>query len=73
MVDQSSPSNLTLHKIIAIVKNNTQLFEIVLIPCCILGTLYELTPLACTLTILSFVTWANSKNWKLKLLDVAQP
>jgi len=46
MVDQSSPSNLTLHKIIAIVKNNSQLFGIVLIPCCILGTLYDLTPLA---------------------------
>jgi len=27
---------------------------------------------SCTLTILSFVTWANSKIWKLKLLDVAQ-
>jgi hypothetical protein len=46
MVDQSSPSDLTLHKIVAIVKNNSQLFGIVLIPCCILGTLYELTALA---------------------------
>jgi hypothetical protein len=60
MVDQSSPSNLTSHKIIAIVKNNSQLFEIVLIPCCILGTSYELTALALP-QILSFVTWANSK------------
>jgi hypothetical protein len=71
MVDDSSPSNLTLHKIIAIVKNKSQLFGIVLIPCCILGTSYELTALALS-QILSFVTWANSKIWKLKLLDVAQ-